>query len=1170
MNTILHNQQLGVLRGFLIALLLALCLPPASAQDSVAGTMEGDSVFATVKGVTLHFYNHGHDSLTIDNVYGTADTLDIPAYVTVGDSTYKVTAVPEGTNNHHLGGKKFKVLILPETLYGYSNNSFAHWFHLERVISKRVEPVSTWNTLFNSHSDYVWRTSSSLSIYNAATLQIPFGSKPRYGNCTPWRYFAKVEEGLEPTLGYACPELTADSTDYDSANGIFTSTVRVTITNPNTSGDIYYYTVNENKTLRTSDILKYEGAVELSETSGIVAYVTDGTARSQTSEAHFKIQANAIYVQGRHVTQDNMYDVLGDKGSVALDPKTGALVLTNANVNPYGESETGIMAYGDDLTIQLNGNSTVTGGSQGIEFNYGYGRMASPKGPTLTIEGQNNGTDTLTVNVNGKPINAVMVYLANLTIRNCVVIVNGADGEVGIYYKAGDGKIDGTLTVDNATLQASGGGSAITGVYNLNLSDSVSIIYPEGASFVSSMMSKGEGANIIDSTGTTSPTVIIGKATASDTTAVAQDKALTSTFSRVAFHGLCIADETTDSLELNWTANALYDYGNRRPTLVQASGVPTTLQSRYNITGTLDSITLNIDGQYASSTITATTNGGKKIGSVTIDAKDSSYNATGSNLFVIKPDTPVTMDDESIILTANFESYRIGVNSVAVNYTGEARTVDWFRHYYNIFIDGMQLNSDMLSVNIPFEEGDTGMNFGATGGITFNPDSLVLTLDNAVIANYSGRVISATNTTSGVVGYDIPNLKMRLIGTSEISGGDGGFNWRSNWHTSPASDDTGALNPIYNPAPNDANPNDVEVTARPYSVTLYSEDGNGFIKTLGVSPDSINVASTMQESFISTDSLIIDSCKVFFNRIEAAALDMHNSSTLYTAWFNVNRHCFDDNIGILAPESAYFDDNGKLQGYNFYTDSCLLVIGPKQAIEIEPVQTDTTTAVSLIDASNFTNDNGGQVNLNNTVIANVYYSINNSGDDTTQTGYYDTSDNSIVVTATTETSTVNDIAAAEDPLAAAATSNYTGLIFQVPAGQGTITLETQTYGSTAVAVQVGTEAPQVFTASTQAEKTANYTATKDTYVYIYTVSTASAAKSMGAKVAPTNGAKIFSVKVKEGAIATGINGVKAFNDSQNADGVDNSSVSIYNLAGQRVDRSYKGIVIKNGKKRIVR
>lgn len=144
MNTILRNQLFTTLRGILTALLPALCLPPAAAQDTVSGTMKGDSVFATFKGVKFYFYNHSGDMLTIDKVVGTTDTLDIPAYVTVGDNVFQVTAVPVDTRDaQDLSKKNFKVLILPKTLSEYNPNAFTHWFKLERVVSKRVEPVST-------------------------------------------------------------------------------------------------------------------------------------------------------------------------------------------------------------------------------------------------------------------------------------------------------------------------------------------------------------------------------------------------------------------------------------------------------------------------------------------------------------------------------------------------------------------------------------------------------------------------------------------------------------------------------------------------------------------------------------------------------------------------------------------------------------------------------------------------------------------------------------------------------------------------------------------------------------------------------------------------------------------------------------------------------------------
>ena len=736
MTTTLKQQHHGRLRGILLALLLAVCLSSASAQENVTGTLSGDSVYATVNGVTFCFYVHGSDSLTVDNAYGYTDTLDIPGYVNVGETTYKVTSVPSGKYGHHFGNKNFKVLILPETMTDYGEQPFCHCFNLEKVISKRIYAVNTWYTLFNSDSDYLWRERSSLSICKRATLNVPFGSKPHYSVCAPWRYFKTIEEGLEPNVGYNAPVLSADSTSYTPDANVFTQAVRVTLTNPNTAGDIYYYIISGNGFSRTSDVLKYEGPVELTEPSGIVAYVTDGTTRSQTLTAQFNIQTNSLFVQGEKVTQDNMYDILYDKGSVAIDPKSGALVLTNANINPGGKANEGIKAYGDNLTIRLNGNSTITGGNIGIDFNH----MASYNGPTLTIEGQNNGTDTLTVN--GLQSEAIFAYLSNLTIRNCVVIANGATKSgTGVYFKAGGGKIDGTLTIDNATLHASGGRNAIDGVFNLNLSDNVSILSPKGARFVSFMDYKECFSNIVDATGAAALTAI---------------------------------------------------------------------------------------------------------------------------------------------------------------------------------------------------------------------------------------------------------------------------------------------------------------------------------------------------------------------------------------------------IGIASPKPT----------------------------EISPVVTDSNNAVEVVDTSNITES----TDLNNQVVNNIYFNINTTGSE--QTGYYDSTDNSLVLVQTTNNTDMATIASSENPISVAADNGYTGLILMVPEGQGIITVETQTYGTTAVAVQVGTDAPQTITSGSQEETNVSYTVAQDSYVYLYTTNNSSAAVGTRAMAAPTNGAKIFSVKIKQMS-PTGINSVEGVN------GVDKNA-PMYNIAGQRVGRDYKGIIIQNGRKIIRR
>ena len=163
---------------------------------------------------------------------------------------------------------------------------------------------------------------------------------------------------------------------------------------------------------------------------------------------------------------------------------------------------------------------------------------------------------------------------------------------------------------------------------------------------------------------------------------------------------------------------------------------------------------------------------------------------------------------------------------------------------------------------------------------------------------------------------------------------------------------------------------------------------------------------------------------------------------------------------------------------------------------------------------------------------------------------------------TTNNTDMATIASSENPISVAADNGYTGLILMVPEGQGIITVETQTYGTTAVAVQVGTDAPQTITSGSQEETNVSYTVAQDSYVYLYTTNNSSAAVGTRAMAAPTNGAKIFSVKVKQ-VLPTGIDSVEGVN------GV-GKNAPMYNTAGQRVGRDYKGIIIQNGRKIIRR
>lgn len=287
--------------------------------------------------------------------------------------------------------------------------------------------------------------------------------------------------------------------------------------------------------------------------------------------------------------------------------------------------------------------------------------------------------------------------------------------------------------------------------------------------------------------------------------------------------------------------------------------------------------------------------------------------------------------------------------------------------------------------------------------------------------------------------------------------------------------------------------------------------------------------------------------------IDNATLHASGGRNAIDGVFNLN---LSDNVSILSPKGARFVSfmdykecfSNIVDATGAAALTAIIGIASPKPTEISPVVTDSNNAVEVVDTSNITES----TDLNNQVVNNIYFNINTTGSE--QTGYYDSTDNSLVLVQTTNNTDMATIASSESPISVAADNGYTGLILMVPEGQGIITVETQTYGTTAVAVQVGTDAPQTITSGSQEETNVSYTVAQDSYVYLYTTNNSSAAVGTRAMAAPTNGAKIFSVKVKQMS-PTGINSVEGVN------GVDKNA-PMYNIAGQRVGRDYKGIIFR--------
>lgn len=289
----------------------------------------------------------------------------------------------------------------------------------------------------------------------------------------PWRFFANRLEGIGNHV--------LQSAEYSKEEGAYEEAFSLILTNPNGRGILYYMVVPQNGS--SVGPVEYEGPIEISTSSTVRTWICDGDDCSDVAQATYEISAVTIEVAGIAVDSKNCWDVLGDKGSVTFDSKSGSLILRNANINTMNyKSDCGIRAFGDDLTIEVSGDNTITTSNLGIEYGYAYGKGT---GGNLTIRGGDSkeGTPSLTFNFEGKwSMGAIYLYLANLTVENCNIYIKNFNG--GIEFKAAP-KNGGMLMVENSTLDISTTVTAIEGVYDLVLGKSTVIKVPSNGEFVS-------------------------------------------------------------------------------------------------------------------------------------------------------------------------------------------------------------------------------------------------------------------------------------------------------------------------------------------------------------------------------------------------------------------------------------------------------------------------------------------------------------------------------------------------------------------------------------------------------------------------------------------------------------------------------------------------------------
>lgn len=386
-------------------------------------------------------------------------------------SSLKELVFPETLE--YIGTMAFKdcrgleTITLPASVADYGANAFAACAGLKKVINKKTYGVSTYYNLFSTDAEkFVYGNSRYMSIYNNCVLNYPFGGS--YWS-SPWSFFANVQEGIGNHV--------LQSAVYSKEAGTYDDAFTLTLTNPNSKGTLYYIIIPQSGS--TVGPAEYTGALEISTSCTVKTWISDGDDCSDVTTVVYEISGLTIEVAGIQVNSSNRYDVMSDKGSVTFSPDTKTLTLRNANINTMDyKSDCGIRAFGDDLTIELNGNNQITTSYLGIHYGY-------DTGGTLTIRGGDTkeGTPSLTINFEGKYGQAAMyLYLASLNIENCNVYLKNF--ATGIEVKAAP-KNGGMLYIDNSTLDITAQEAAIRGVYDFNLGKGTVLKLPANGEFVS-------------------------------------------------------------------------------------------------------------------------------------------------------------------------------------------------------------------------------------------------------------------------------------------------------------------------------------------------------------------------------------------------------------------------------------------------------------------------------------------------------------------------------------------------------------------------------------------------------------------------------------------------------------------------------------------------------------
>ena len=253
--------------------------------------------------------------------------------------------------------------------------------------------------------------------------------------------------------------------------------------------------------------------------------------------------------------------------------------------------------------------------------------------------------------------------------------------------------------------------------------------------------------------------------------------------------------------------------------------------------------------------------------------------------------------------------------------------------------------------------------------------------------------------------------------------------------------------------------------------------------------------------------------------------------------------------------------------YNSVSDYYTLTV--LQA-DIEPIDKDV---VYTFDDEHFLyTDEDGNVKerkLDNTIIFDILFTLDISGDPSESDGYDETEHCIVLNHEMPDSRLYNLIFMNLEPGTEEYAEEYTGLTFKVPAGTGYIIIDSRTDGEHWMKVQIGDLAPVSYCHTDREKDYIRYDCDRETWVHVYNggpVNENNDARMFASHRAKKTKGQVRIYSITRSSSTTPPDGIEYIN-AESFDGAD----KWYDLQGNRIERPVKkGIYILQGQKVIVR